>query len=75
MLQHFVWQSVVIIGTQPSGLDISRDVALVAKDVHLSARNWKTSVDFAKPMGQHQNIWPHSDVCYLFFLGCFFFPL
>jgi len=69
MLQHlFGWQCVVIIGTQASGLDISRDVAHVAKEVHLSARNWNSSVDFAKPMGQHQNIWPHSTVCYLFFL-------
>ncbi len=67
-------QRVVIIGFQPSGLDISRDTALVAKEVHLSARTWKAQVDFAKPMGQRQNIWPHTAVCYLFFLDVFFFP-
>ncbi|CAM6023625.1 unnamed protein product, partial [Sphagnum balticum] len=60
--QPFTNKCVVIIGAQPSGLDISRDVARVAKEVHLSARSWNPSVDFAKPMGLRQNIWPHSTV-------------
>ncbi|KAH8964985.1 hypothetical protein BDL97_04G093800 [Sphagnum fallax] len=47
---------------QAFGMDISRNVANVAKEVHLSGRSWNSSVDFAKPMGQHQNIWPHSTV-------------
>ncbi|CAM6012070.1 unnamed protein product [Sphagnum balticum] len=58
--EPFTNQTVVIIGAQPSGADISRDVAAVAKEVHLSARSWRPSVDLAKPMGQLQNIWPHS---------------
>ncbi|CAK9875472.1 unnamed protein product [Sphagnum jensenii] len=62
LAQPFTNQCVVIIGTQPSGMDISRDVANVAKEVHLSGRSWNSPIDFAKPMGQHQNIWPHSTV-------------
>jgi glutamyl-tRNA reductase len=55
-------QSVVVIGTGASSDDISRELAEVAKEVHVSGRSWKSSVEFAKPVGRHQNIWLHSMV-------------
>ncbi|CAM6046018.1 unnamed protein product [Sphagnum compactum] len=60
--QSFTDKSVVVIGTGASSDDISRELAEVAKEVHVSGRSWKSSVEFAKPVGRHQNIWLHSTV-------------
>jgi len=67
-------QSVVVIGTGASSDDISRELAEVAKEVHVSGRSWKSSVEFAKPVGRHQNIWLHStvDPCSFPMLFCVF---
>jgi cation diffusion facilitator CzcD-associated flavoprotein CzcO len=67
-------QSVVVIGTGASSDDISRELAEVAKEVHVSGRSWKSSVEFAKPVGRHQNIWLHSmvDPCSFLMLFCIF---
>lgn len=51
-----------MIGNAASGEDISRDIAKVAKDVHISGRTWGSSVDFGEPVGQHSNIFRHSTV-------------
>lgn len=52
----------VVIGNAASGEDISREIADVAKEVHISGRTWSASVDFSEPIGQHGNIWRHSTV-------------
>jgi cation diffusion facilitator CzcD-associated flavoprotein CzcO len=67
-------QSVVVIGTGASSDDISRELAEVAKEVHVSGRSWKSSVEFANPVGRHQNIWLHSmvDPCAFLMLFCVF---
>nr|XP_043634127.1 flavin-containing monooxygenase FMO GS-OX5-like [Erigeron canadensis] len=53
-------QIVVVIGSGPSALDISREIATVAKEVHLSSRssNVKVSMwDGYTNMWQHQKIY------------------
>ena len=52
----------VVIGNAASGEDISRELARVAKDVHLSGRTWSSNVDFSEPLGEHKNLWRHSTV-------------
>ncbi len=52
----------VVIGNAASGEDISRDIAQVAKEVHISGRTWDSPVNFSEPMGQHSNIYRHSTV-------------
>lgn len=52
----------VVIGNAASGEDISRDIAQVAKEVHISGRTWGSPVDFGEPVDQHSNIYRHSTV-------------
>ncbi|KAI9115489.1 hypothetical protein K1719_013808 [Acacia pycnantha] len=49
-------QSVVVIGFGPSAFDISRDIATVAKEIHISTRtpNVKTM-----KLANHDSIWQH----------------
>ncbi|XP_047337535.1 flavin-containing monooxygenase FMO GS-OX-like 7 [Impatiens glandulifera] len=55
----FLDQIVVMIGNGPSGIDISKEIATVAKEVHLSSRSPDTKI--AKLEGHH-NMWQHSDI-------------
>ncbi|GFY92651.1 flavin-binding monooxygenase family protein [Actinidia rufa] len=50
-------QVVVMIGNGPSAYDISREIATVAKEVHLSSRSPDVKVS---RLGNHHNIWQHS---------------
>ncbi|KAM7508779.1 hypothetical protein LguiA_019232 [Lonicera macranthoides] len=52
-------QIVVTIGDGPSAHDISRDIAKVAKEVHLSSRS--PYVKFSK-LDSHANLWQHSKI-------------
>uniref|UniRef100_A0A8R7USX1 Flavin-containing monooxygenase n=2 Tax=Triticum urartu TaxID=4572 RepID=A0A8R7USX1_TRIUA len=55
----FHGQVVVVIGCGPSGTDISRDIAGVAKEVHLASR-WAFAATSEKLPG-HANMWLHSE--------------
>ncbi|KAH7283957.1 hypothetical protein KP509_34G032600 [Ceratopteris richardii] len=55
----FADQVVVVIGNSSSGSDISREIATVAKAVHLVGRTWDSDVDLQKPAGPKQNISLH----------------
>ncbi|KAI5082142.1 hypothetical protein GOP47_0001885 [Adiantum capillus-veneris] len=57
--QPFADQIVVVIGNSSSGSDISREIATVAKEVHLVGRTWDSGVDLKKPAGPSQNIFLH----------------
>ena len=46
-----------MIGNGPSAYDISREIATVAKEVHLSSRSPDVKVS---RLGNHHNIWQHS---------------
>ncbi|CAI5962961.1 unnamed protein product [Closterium sp. NIES-65] len=37
------WQVVVVVGAEASGQDIAREVAAVAREVHICARGWRSS--------------------------------
>lgn len=50
----------MVIGSGPSGTDISRDIAGVAKEVHLASR-WAFAATSEKLPG-HANMWLHSEV-------------
>jgi hypothetical protein len=50
---------VVIIGYNPSGMDISRDIAGVAEEVHVAIRSVPCLVQSATA---HANLWLHSMV-------------
>ncbi|KAM7512112.1 hypothetical protein LguiB_010987 [Lonicera macranthoides] len=50
-------QVVVMIGSGPSAYDISREIATVAKEVHLSSRT--PGIEVAK-FKNHDNMWQHS---------------
>lgn len=52
-------QVVVVIGSGPSSRDISREIATVAKEVHLSSRS--SNVKVSKLDG-YENIWQHSQI-------------
>lgn len=53
-----------MIGTSASGQDISRDIARVAKEVHIAARSVTNGIP-TKLFG-YDNMWLHSMVnCYL----------
>ncbi|KAK1324937.1 Flavin-containing monooxygenase FMO GS-OX5 [Acorus calamus] len=52
-------QIVVLIGGATSAHDISREISVVAREVHLSLRS--TDVEFSKLEGQ-SNIWQHSPI-------------
>lgn len=54
----------VIIGLGPSTFDISKEVATVAKEVHIAARTPNITVG---KWGHHQNIWLHKMVNFLMF--------
>lgn len=56
-------QIVVIIGSGPSAVDISRDIAKVAKEVHLSSRS--PDVKVAK-LDRYNNVWQHSKINYVY---------
>ncbi|XBH62042.1 hypothetical protein VPH35_116358 [Triticum aestivum] len=58
--EPFHGQVVVVIGCGPSGTDISRDIAGVAKEVHLASR-WSLSATSEKLPG-HANMWLHSEI-------------
>lgn len=49
----------MVIGSGPSALDISQEIALVAKEVHLSSRSSKVKLS---RLDEHQNMWQHSKV-------------
>ncbi|MCO5597719.1 hypothetical protein L7F22_051800 [Adiantum nelumboides] len=57
--QPFFDQIVVVIGNSSSGSDISREIAAVAREVHLIGRTWDSGVDLKKPTGLLQNIFLH----------------
>ncbi|KAL6981745.1 aliphatic glucosinolate S-oxygenase, partial [Sarracenia purpurea var. burkii] len=50
---------VVMIGSGPSAFDISREIATVAKEVHLSSRSPNVKVS---KLDKHHNIWQHSEI-------------
>ncbi|PWA76012.1 flavin monooxygenase-like, FAD/NAD(P)-binding domain protein [Artemisia annua] len=52
-------QVVVIIGNESSAYDISRELATVAKEVHLSSRSPNVKVS---KLEKYDNIWQHSKV-------------
>ncbi|KAK1305327.1 Flavin-containing monooxygenase FMO GS-OX5 [Acorus calamus] len=52
-------QTVVLIGSSASAYDISREISVVAKEVHLSSRS--ADEEFSKVEGQ-SNIWQHSSI-------------
>ncbi|XP_059651579.1 flavin-containing monooxygenase FMO GS-OX5-like isoform X2 [Cornus florida] len=56
-------QIVVMVGAGPSAIDISRDIAKVAKEVHLSSRS--PSVKVSK-LDNCDNIWQHSKIDYVY---------
>lgn len=56
---------VVIIGSSSSAVDISRDIAKYAKEVHVSSRS--LSAEFPKKQPGYDNMWLHSTV--LFFIA------
>ncbi|KAK4353987.1 hypothetical protein RND71_026181 [Anisodus tanguticus] len=55
-------QIVVVIGDGPSGLDISQDIATVAKQVHLSTRS--SEIEVSK-LDNYANLWNHSKIDYV----------
>ncbi|KAM7508780.1 hypothetical protein LguiA_019233 [Lonicera macranthoides] len=55
-------QVVVMIGSGPSAYDISREIATVAKEVHLSSRT--PGIEVAK-FKNHDNMWQHSKINYV----------
>ncbi|KAJ7982337.1 Flavin-containing monooxygenase [Quillaja saponaria] len=54
--EPFRGQVVVVIGFGPSAIDISRDIAEVAKEVHIVTRNPDVR---AEKLESHENIWHH----------------
>lgn len=56
--EPFQDQVVVLIGSSASAVDISRDVATVAKEVHIAARS--VEEDKLGQMPGHENMWLHS---------------
>ncbi|MCD7471522.1 hypothetical protein HAX54_012009 [Datura stramonium] len=57
--EPFKDQIVVVIGDGPSGLDICRDIAKVAKQVHLSTRS--SDIEVSK-LDKYANLWNHSKI-------------
>ncbi|KAI4978030.1 hypothetical protein ZWY2020_014584 [Hordeum vulgare] len=58
--EPFHGQVVVVIGCGPSGTDISRDIAGVAKEVHLASRSAFAATSDKLP--GHANMWLHSEI-------------
>ncbi|GKD05913.1 flavin monooxygenase-like, FAD/NAD(P)-binding domain protein [Tanacetum coccineum] len=52
-------QVVVVIGNGPSALDISREIATVSKEVHLSSRSSNVKIS---GLDGHDNMWQHSKI-------------
>ncbi|KAL8228504.1 hypothetical protein R6Q57_016088 [Mikania cordata] len=52
-------QVVVVIGSGPSALDISREIATTAKEVHLSSRSSNVKVSM---VDGYQNMWQHMKI-------------
>ncbi|XP_051194798.1 flavin-containing monooxygenase FMO GS-OX-like 4 isoform X2 [Lolium perenne] len=59
--EPFQGQVVLVIGCSVSGMDISRDIAGVAKEVHVASRSAPAATCERLP-GHHTNIWLHSMV-------------
>ncbi|KAM0821207.1 hypothetical protein ACQ4PT_025301 [Festuca glaucescens] len=57
--EPFRGQVVVVIGCSVSGMDISRDIAGVAKEVHVASRSAPDATCERLP-GHHTNLWLHS---------------
>ncbi|CAK9159370.1 unnamed protein product [Ilex paraguariensis] len=60
--EAFCDQVVVIIGSGPSAYDMSREIATVAKEVHLSSRSPDVK---ASKLDNHDNIWQHLKIDYV----------
>lgn len=56
----FCGQVVVLIGSAASAVDISREIATVAKEVHIAARSVED--DKLGKVPGHDNLWLHSMV-------------
>jgi len=56
-----LWQVVVVIGNFASGADISRDIAKVAKEVHIASRASEFDTYEKLPVPRN-NLWIHSEV-------------
>nr|XP_043621948.1 flavin-containing monooxygenase FMO GS-OX-like 2 isoform X2 [Erigeron canadensis] len=54
--EQFRDQVVVVIGCGPSGVDLSREIATVAKEVHISSRDPHLKV---ANLEKHNNLWQH----------------
>lgn len=50
----------MVIGYQPSGMDISRDIAGVAKEVHVAMRSGPLHQMHTTTATGHVNLWLHS---------------
>ncbi|KQJ93635.1 flavin-containing monooxygenase FMO GS-OX5 isoform X2 [Brachypodium distachyon] len=57
--EPFQNQVVVVIGCGPSGTDIARDIAGVAKEVHLTNRSAPAATCDRLPLPGHDNLWLH----------------
>ncbi|XP_010533773.1 PREDICTED: flavin-containing monooxygenase FMO GS-OX-like 2 [Tarenaya hassleriana] len=58
--EPFQDQVVIVIGSSASGIDISRDIARVAAEVHISSRS--TLTDTFEQLPGHENLWLHSTI-------------
>ncbi|KAI5017926.1 hypothetical protein ZWY2020_042814 [Hordeum vulgare] len=56
--EPFLDQVVIVIGASASAVDISRDIASVAKEVHIADRSAPTSTCEQQP--EYDNMWLHS---------------
>lgn len=59
----------MIIGSSSSAVDISRDVAGVAKEVHVAS--WSNTADTFIKQNGHTNLWMHSVVSLHFTVNSF----
>lgn len=57
---HHIASVVIVIGASTSAVDISRDIASVAKEVHIADRSAPTSTCEQQP--EYDNTWLHSMV-------------
>ena len=53
----------VLIGLGPSAFDISKEVATVAKEVHIATRAPNMTVG---KWSHHDNIWPHKMLTFIY---------
>ncbi|CAI9263993.1 unnamed protein product [Lactuca saligna] len=61
--EPFLDQIVVIIGSGPSATDLSREIATVAKEVHMSSRS--PLVNNRPKLVKADNLWQHSTINYI----------